>query len=133
MPKAFLTEPPRRPAPQGRRGQAPRNPTPGVGQIPPGLRDEHPSIDLRDIVTWRSSLAGIHTLPDFSLGSPFPQAFTQESVNPDPLERRVLLAVIQEVIQRLRREFHGYKQFGRPPFQRLSAKLHVDRWRREMT
>src|SRR5438309_1440870 len=89
--EACLTEPPRRPAPQGRHGRAPRNPRQAIGRIPPGLRDEDPSTDLRDIVAWRSSLARSRTLPRFSLGPRLPQGFTRETVDPDPLEGWVLV------------------------------------------
>lgn len=61
-----------------------------------------------------------------------PQGFAREDVNPDPLERRVLLAVLEEVTQRLRRVVGRNEQFARPPFERLSAKFYLDRRRREV-
>src|SRR5438128_813996 len=101
MPRAFLIERLLQRGPQGRHGRGPASPKQDVGRIPPALRDGHPSVDLNDIVACRSSVARIRTLPRLSLSPAFPQSFTRETVNPDPLERRVLFPELEEVIQGL--------------------------------
>ncbi len=68
----------------------------------------------------------IRTLPGFPAFSIVPDGFAREAIDSDPVERRILLANVPEMIQRLSRKFRRYEQFARPVLKRLSAKLDFD-------
>src|SRR5260370_19242162 len=77
----------------------------------------------------RSPSSFLALFPRLSARSPFPHSLARKGIRADPVQRLLLLARFQKVVQGFGAKRWINEQLSRPPLLNLTAENDVDFWR----